>query len=101
MTASKLNKLRRIEDEASALQVQQDFGLAVLLAQISRGKLYEARGFKSFGAYLDASSLVYRISRRQAYRLVRGAHILTYLRNHSLPPTSEKQVLDLIWSILH
>ena len=86
-----LSRLCRIEAEADALQVQQDFSLAALLAEVHEHKLYRVRGFTSFCGYITAFSSVYRVGRRQAYRLVRGGHILAYLKSHRVPPTSEKQ----------
>lgn len=92
MSTSRLARLRRIENDASALQLQQEFDLAALLVEVHLKKLYRFRDFSSFGAYVDAYSSVYRVGRRQAYRLVRGAHILAHLKGHRLPPPCEKQV---------
>lgn len=90
-----LPRLLQVENLALAVTQKADFSLATLLQEISQKGLFRARGHNSFGAYTDAQYALFRIGRRHAYRLVRGAHVLALLRSHRLPPTSEKQVLEL------
>ena len=88
----RLPRLCRIEELASAVGARRDFDLAALLVEIAQDNLYRLRGYRSFGAYVEAHPELYRVGRRQACRLVRGAHVLAHLRNHRRPPSTEKQV---------
>ena len=89
-----LRKLATIEESALANASLSDFGMAGLLCEITHNKLYKFRGHKSFGEDVDANQQIFRfgIRRWQAYRLVRGLHVLHYLSSHRRPPASERQV---------
>lgn len=87
-----LARLLQVEKLALVIKGRNDFSLAKLLLEVKDNSLFRARGYSSFGAYVDSQQELFRIGRRQAYRLVKGCHILAYLRDHRLPPTSEKQV---------
>ena len=87
-----LARLLQVERLALAVSGRSDCSLAKLLLEVKEDGLFRARGYPSFGEYVDSQKDLFRVGRRQAYRLLRGCHILKHLRNHSLPPTSEKQV---------
>ena len=89
---SKLEKLTSIEQRAYAAVQCHSFDLAILLVELHKQQLYVCKGFTSFGSYIDSAQAICGVSRRQAYRLVRGLHVLEYLKHHRQPPTSERQV---------
>ena len=90
--AQKLATLEELERCAASQVNQGEFSLAKYLCEIYGTSLYKARGHKSFGTYIEANRAIYGIGCRQAYRILKGAHVLTHLKDHRRPPIGERQV---------